>query len=536
MSSDYLKALDIGSGLNTSQIVDAIVNAEKVPKETRINNKIEARETQISSFSEIKSKLSSLQSNLSIYDGVNGLSLNKNGTSVTASITDKSKAGQFTHEIGVSSLAKAQTLEFDGFSSASASIGTGSLGFVFGTWSGSTFSANGTTGTVNITTGNDTLDGIAASINDASIGVSASVVQKTSTNYALVIKATTGASNAMQITATEDDISQNLDSISYTAYASDTQVVAGTDALLTIDGISVTRDSNTITDLVDGITLNLFATTSTNETIQATHDVEVALLGAKGFVAELNAVISLMQKLSSRGGESSEKGSLPGDPLVRSLMDQLKSLMNEPIAGFGEASVYLASFGVMTSRDGSVSLDETKFRTEYAADPDAFNAVLNSRVTTGSTFVTGKVTGSNYTAGSYPFTVSGNSATIDGSAMTFSNSQFSIASGNANGLTIEVAGGGTNTTIFMGQSLLDKVSAFVTDTLAFGNDIDERITNYNQDISEYSTQLSDFQTQIDALREKYVNQFAAKDAAIASLNGTKESLNMMMDGWRSMNS
>ena len=535
MSSDYLKALDIGSGLNTSQIVDAIVNAEKVPKERRINNKIEARETQISSFSEIKSNLSSLQSNLSIYDGVNGLSLNKNGTSVTASITDKSKAGQFTHEIGVSSLAKAQTLEFDGFSSASASIGTGSLGFVFGTWSGSAFSANGTTGTVNITTGNDTLDGIAASINDASIGVSASVVQKTSTNYALVIKATTGASNAMQITVTEDDISQNLDSISYTAY-SGKQVVAGTDASLTIDGISVTRASNTITDLVDGITLNLFSTTATNETIQATYDVEVALLGAKGFVAELNAVIALMEKHTSRGGDSSEKGSLPGDPLVRSLMDQLKSLMNEPIAGFGESSVYLASFGVMTSRDGSVSLDETKFRTEYAADPDAFNAVLNSRVTTGSTFVTGKVTGSNYTAGSYPFTVSGNSATIDGSAMTFANSQFSIASGNANGLTIEVAGGGTNTTVFMGQSLLDKVSAFVTDTLAFGNDIDERITNYNQDISEYSTQLSDFQTQIDALREKYVNQFAAMDAAIASLNGTKDSLNMMMDSWKSMNS
>ena len=290
MSSDYLKALDIGSGLNTSQIVDAIVNAEKVPKERRINNKIEARETQISSFSEIKSNLSSLQSNLSIYDGVNGLSLNKNGTSVTASITDKSKAGQFTHEIGVSSLAKAQTLEFDGFSSASASIGTGSLGFVFGTWSGSTFSANGTTGTVNITTGNDTLDGIAASINDASIGVSASVVQKTSTNYALVIKATTGASNAMQITATEDDISQNLDSISYTAYSSDTQVVAGTDASLTIDGISVTRASNTITDLVDGITLNLFSTTETNETIQATYDVEVALLHRRGGHPELHLV------------------------------------------------------------------------------------------------------------------------------------------------------------------------------------------------------------------------------------------------------
>ena len=201
--------------------------------------------------------------------------------------------------------------------------------------------------------------------------------------------------------------------------------MAGTDASLTIDGISVTRASNTITDLVDGITLNLFSTTATNETIQATYDVEVALLGAKGFVAELNAVIALMEKHTSRGGDSSEKGSLPGDPLVRSLMDQLKSLMNEPIAGFGESSVYLASFGVMTSRDGSVSLDETKFRTEYAADPDAFNAVLKC-VTTGSTFVTGKVTGSLH-SGELPFTVSGNSATIDGSAMTFANNSPSLA-------------------------------------------------------------------------------------------------------------
>ena len=57
--------------------------------------------------------------------------------------------------------------------------------------------------------------------------------------------------------------------------------MAGTDASLTIDGISVTRASNTITDLVDGITLNLFSTTATNETIQATYDVEVALLSER---------------------------------------------------------------------------------------------------------------------------------------------------------------------------------------------------------------------------------------------------------------
>ena len=56
------------------------------------------------------------------------------------------------------------------------------------TWSGGSFAANGTTGTVSVTTGNDTLEGIAAGINDAGMGVTASVVQKSDSNYALVIR------------------------------------------------------------------------------------------------------------------------------------------------------------------------------------------------------------------------------------------------------------------------------------------------------------------------------------------------------------
>ena len=119
--------------------------------------------------------------------------------------------------------------------------------------------------------------------------------------------------------------------------------------------------------------------------------------------------------------------------------------------------------------------------------------------------------------------------------MTYADNEYSVSSGNATGLVVGLSGGGTNTTIHIGRSLLDKLDSFVTDSLAYGNDIDDRITEYNSDISDYTSMLADFQTQIDNLRAQYTDQFAAMDAAVASLNQTKESLDMMMDGWKSMN-
>ena len=146
--------------------------------------------------------------------------------------------------------------------------------------------------------------------------------------------------------------------------------------------------------------------------------------------------------------------------------------------------------------------------------------------------VSGTVAGDSYVPGNYSFTISGNTATIDSNAMTFADNRYSISTGNASGLTITVDGSGADTTVRLGRSLLEKLESFATTNLAFGNDIDERISDYNEDISDYTKALSDFGKQMDNLRDQYVTQFAAMDAAVASLNKTKESLDMMMDGWR----
>ena len=214
------------------------------------------------------------------------------------------------------------------------------------------------------------------------------------------------------------------------------------------------------------------------------------------------------------------------------MISQITDLTNEAIVGFGSNPVYLANYGIMTNRDGSLSLNSTTFTEQYEADPDSFNAILNSRVSTDSSMVSGTVAGDSYVPGNYSFTISGNTATIDSNSMTFADNRYSISTGNASGLTITVDGSGADTTVRLGRSLLEKLESFATTNLAFGNDIDDRISDYNQDISDYTKALSDFGKQMDNLRDQYVTQFAAMDAAVASLNKTKESLDMMMDGWR----
>lgn len=532
MSSDYLKALNIGSGLDTTQIVDAIVNARRVPRENLINEDLNEREVKISGFSEIKKALSTFQNNLTVYSGINGLNIANNGTAVTASIANSNNVREFSYDIAVSNLASSQVLAFPNFTSADQSIGTGTLTFAFGTWTSGSFTSNGTTKNVVVGSGNDSLEGIAASINDADIGVTASVVKESDNSYILMLKSSEGAANAMQISVVEDNASNSLDQLSYTSYDASKELLAATNSALTIDGVPVTRTSNQITDLIDGVQLTLNSTTTKAETISASFDAETALLAAQGFVVELNNLITLLRSKSARGTESIAAGELAGDPLVKSMINQITDLTNQGIVGFGTQPIYLANYGILTNRDGSLSLNATKFKEQYADDPAAFDAILNSRVRTDSSMVSATITGDDYVPGNYSFTISGNNATFDAEAMVFSDNQYSTSSSNASGLSITLDGSGTNTTVRLGRSLLDKLKIFSTNQLAFGNDLDGRVSNYNEDISEYTKALSDFDKQMSALREQYIAQFAAMDSAVASLNRTKEALDMMMEGWR----
>ena len=532
MSTNYINALNVGTGLDTAKLVDAIVDARRVPRENLINDKIETREVQISAFAGIKKTLTDFSANASLYEGVNGVQVTNTGSDFSTAISDSSLVNEFSHSISVDALATGQTLVFDGFSSPADTLGSGTLTFNFGTWSGGSFTANGTSSSVTISDGNESLEAIAASINDADIDVTASVIETSTDEYSLLLRSASGADSAMAIAVVEDDSSETLDSLAYTSYDSSVETVAAADAVITIDGLEVQRGSNTVTDLIDGVTLNLSAVSSSAQKLKSSFDTATALTAAPGLVAEINVMLTTLNTASDRGGDGGTKGDLAGNPLVRSMINQIRSIITSELDGFGHDDVYLANYGILTNRDGTLSVDETTFTTQYETNPDAFNAVLNSRVTTDSSMVSAEVKGSSYTAGDYSFTRSGGLAFLDSDAMTLSDGIYSINSGNASGLMVSLTGAGADTTIHIGTSFLDQMLSFATDMVAYGNDIDESISDYTDDISDYQDTLANFETQIASLRTQYVNRFAAMDTAVASLNNTRDSLDSFMEGWK----
>ena len=537
MAVDYLNALNVGSGLQTNDIIDALVEAERAPKESAITTAKDKRTVEISGLGQVKSGFEKMDTSLSVIEEVTGLSVASSGTGMDVEISDATIASNFSHAMNVSTVAAAHTLVFGTYSSETASVGTGSLDFSFGTWAANgTFSPNSarTDTTVTLATGSGTLADLRDAINNAGMQVTASILKTSDTSYSLVLQSREGAAHAMQITATEDSGATGLSSFAYTSVDANTETITAADASFTMDGVTITRDSNTITDLIDGVTLTVKSTTSAAETVNGTYDSTLAEAAMQIMVDQINTISTTLKDLSKRGSGSTDDGPLAGDPYVMMLRRQLRNYTTNPIVGFGDSSIYLTDFGVTTELDGTISMNSTKFKSTFDANPDAFAALTTSRITSGSTLVTPSVSGTYPTEGVYAFDISSDaaSATLDGSTMTVSGSDFTISGHSAGGLKLSITSGGADTNIYVGKSLFETLEDFTTTVLASSGDLQTKITSYNADLLDYDEKLTRLDEQIESIRARHVADFAAMNATVASLKETEKALDNMMEAWK----
>ena len=536
MSVDYLSTLNVGSGLNTTEIIDALVDAERAPAESQITKKREQRTVEISGLGQIKQGFETLNSGLTPATGLTGLVASSTGTALDIQIDDMAKASSFSHSVIVDSVAAGQTLVFDGHAGETASVGTGSLTLSFGTWEADgSFTANNDRSdvTVNIASGDGTLAGLRDAINAADADVTASILKTSATTYALVLKSREGADHAMRITASEDAGAAGLADFAYSSVDTDIQTIAASDAALRLDGTTITRDSNSISDLLDGMKLTLKSTSSTAALVSSRYDTATATAAMQLVVDGLNGMNEMLGSMSKRGVGGEEDGPLAGDPLVRALQRQLRGFTTTSLTGFQDDPVYLADFGVKTARDGTISLDQDVFRRTFEANPDSFAAITNSRIISSSGLVAASVVGTQPADGVYTFDLADDaSATINGDAMTRDGSDYSIATGDAAGLKLSLTGNGADAKIYVGTSLVEKIGNFASDILALNSDLGLKITRYNADLSDYETELTDLDTRIESIRARYVAQFSAMESAVTSLKETGKSLDNMMDAWR----
>ena len=540
MAVDYIKSLNAGSGLNTTEIIDALITAERQPAADQITSAREEKTVSISSLGKLKQTLSTSQTGITAVEGTTGLTLENSGTAIGMTITDTSIARSFTNAVEVNQLAKAQTLVFSGFTSPTETVGTGSLGFSFGTWTNNSFSANSdrTTKTITLSAGADSLTNLKDAINAAGMDVTASIVKTTGTNYSLMIKSREGAAHAMRIAASADDGSSKLANINFTTNVSGNAIeqVAARNATMKLDGVSIIRETNTVSDLIQGVTLELKSTTTVSggDTLSAKYKEDTALTAFKSLVTNINTLITELTSMTSRGGGSTaQKGEMPGDPFLTAQLRTLKKLTTTPINGFGSSPAYMTTYGVETQLDGTLKINEKKFKAAYVANPDGFAAIMDTRVTTTNSQITGSISGADFTPGSYPLVVSGGTATIDGIGMGKSGTTYTNGIGTTRGLSLNFAGTDASATVYIGRSVAQSVIDFTTEMLKTSGKIETKISTLNTGIADDDLELTKLDERMDTVRSRYVSRFSAMEAVSNQMRQTGEALTNMMDAWRS---
>lgn len=277
-----------------------------------------------------------------------GTSFNSFKTSASDSTFFTSSAGPSAsagnHEITVHTLARAHKIAADGVASDTTVISSGTGSFSFQV-------AGGDVQTVSVDS-STTLAGLRDSINALKAGVTASVVNDGSggNSYRLILSSdTTGTSGAVNITQNDTDL------------VFSTTLQAAQDATLTVDGLSVIRSSNAISDLITGVTLNLKAADPEKTvTLSVDRDTEEAGDKVKALVDAYNAVVSYIKANNRYDSETKKGGPFFGDSVARSVWEDLRRTFGSAISGLPEDMNRLMHVGIKTGDDGLLTFDSSK--------------------------------------------------------------------------------------------------------------------------------------------------------------------------------
>jgi flagellar hook-associated protein 2 len=457
----------IGSGLDVNSIVSKLMSVEQQPL-TLLDTKEASYQSKITAYGSLQSALSTFQT------AVQGLSDATKLLSTKATPADTTVLGASassiavpgSYSVEVSKLAQSQKLIAVGQASTTATIGVGTLSFDFGTisgatvdssgkYTGATFTSNGNgVKTVTINASNNSLLGIRDAINQANIGVSATIVNDGGTSpYRLALTSTAiGQSNSMKITTTDAGLTALLgqDPGSNTGQNL-SETITAQNAQLTVDGVAVSKTSNSVSDVIQGVTLNLLKTNvGAATTVTVAHDSASVTTAVNAFAKAYNDLNTAMSGLSSYDASTKTAGILQGDSALRTIQYQIRNTLSSAITGAGSSYTTLSSIGVSFQKDGTLSVDSTKLQSAidtnfdniaglFAATGKATDSLVNYSSATANTkagtyalnvtqlATQGKVIGSGaanltITAGtndSFSMTVDGVNATVALAAGTY---------------------------------------------------------------------------------------------------------------------
>lgn len=356
MIGNIANSLGFGSGINVSQLVSDLATASRAPKVERFDTLAKASQVKISAVAQARADLDSFADTLANLVSTGSLGSQptvSDDNVLAASALPNAQLGKLAAEIEIRQLARAQVMHSGLLASASDPVGMGSLVLTVG----------GVAHAITIDATNNSLTGLADSINASGSGVRASIAADQG-QVRLVLKGETGAAKAFTLAA---DAGAEPSLATFVGPGL-SQSQAAADAILRVDGIEYSRPTNTVSDVVPGVSLTLKkAEAGASVSLGSARPAEALKQTITDFVTVFNQLqASLKEARQSVGGAGN----------LRALDRQLTALVGKALTGNAGINS-LSDIGIKTDRSGALILDAAGLDSALASQPDEIEALFN---------------------------------------------------------------------------------------------------------------------------------------------------------------
>lgn len=576
--SGNLRFSGLSSNIDWQATVDAIMAAKRIPA-TQIEDKIAVNNTKLTEYSDLtliannlKDSLNTLRGSTSffaddVFDTKQAFTTSSAAAGAPGGYTPVSADGLVgvlagddaavgNHRLTIHQLAQAHQMRSDGFADVNATS-LASQGFTVGT-----FSINGESITID---GDDTLSDLQDKINASNAGVSASVISVSPTEHYLVMTAEdTGTVNAIDFAGGN----AVTDSFGFTDGVGGikTELTAAQDAIIDVDGITgITRSTNTVDDVIEGITLDLFsAEPNTQINIEIEQDLTEIQSSVQGFVDAYNLMKEFIldqrtQRVRTDAEDAeAEFGALAFDSTLRAIDRELGEMINTVIPGADAGYATLGQIGVEIGSDFMLEIDSAKFNDALVNNTDGVRKIFAFDATTSDSRVS--VVGFNENtmpntdgAGNllpYYVSISGTDASgnviqaavsdtagggVIGDGSATQSGQVITATDNtgANGLQLFFNGdpslGPVNDIeVTFTRGVADQLFGYLEDLTALDGQLRSDVTSLEDQNVEYQERISQIDQRLEIQRNSLTQQFIAMESALAQLDQLRNQLDQQL--------
>jgi flagellar hook-associated protein 2 len=365
----------LGSGLDINSLVSQLVTAEKATKQAQITRAQTGTVTTISALATLKGAMSTFNTALTPLKTVEVFAARSATSSdqefFSASSTNVASPGSY--DVQIEAIASAHQISSTGVVGGSnVAIGTGTLTLQVGTKSFS----------VAVTSPNNTLAHIRDAINNAADNdnvVSASIVNASDGAHLVLSTSASGVANNISVTQSGGDGGLARFETGPVLTTNYREQRPARDAEVWIAGYQHFSATNTITGVIDGVTINLLkAEPGEVHTLTVANDTAATVSRVKTFVDQFNALAKQMGSLRSYEPATKKAGPLLGDSMLRTIEGELRGKLTNPVSGVTGAYQTLASVGITTEKDGTLKLDNTKLTAAMTADFEGVSKLFGS--------------------------------------------------------------------------------------------------------------------------------------------------------------